>query len=278
MSTCLNCGSALAGPYCSTCGQKVRAPDPSLGDFLRETTQELTHWDGKVPTTLKQLLTRPGELTRDFLAGRRARWLAPLRLYLICSIAYFLTASAVEYVTNRPGRQVVQVGVRYGSGEDLTPEQRADIENSAIARALGPERVKRLLDNGADFNRTMTKAFPKAMFLLLPLFALLTSVAWRRAAPRYPAHLYLALHVHAAAFAALTAAKLTTLPGWTAFEVAAGITALGYIGWHAFRAARVVFGGSFGRTLGKAMAVGVVYWMCFMIVTIGLMAYSFATL
>src|ERR1043166_7512458 len=47
---CLNCGSPLTGEYCASCGQRRPHPDPTLREFVHETTHELTDWDGKVPT------------------------------------------------------------------------------------------------------------------------------------------------------------------------------------------------------------------------------------
>jgi Protein of unknown function (DUF3667) len=91
---CLNCGRVLTGQYCAGCGQKKRDFDPTLREFLHETTQEPSNWDGKIPNTLRALFFNPGRLTLDVLAGRRARWLMPLRVYLICSLAFFASRAA----------------------------------------------------------------------------------------------------------------------------------------------------------------------------------------
>src|SRR5436190_16331864 len=108
-TTCLNCSAELHGPYCATCGQRVPHRDLALREFLHETMEELSHWDGKVPRTLKALFLQPGRLTVDFLAGRRARWLAPLRVYLICSVAFFVSKPIVEAVTHRSAREVARI-------------------------------------------------------------------------------------------------------------------------------------------------------------------------
>jgi Protein of unknown function (DUF3667) len=100
-STCLNCGRPLTGPYCAECGQKQRDTDPTLREFLHETSAEFTQWDGKIPSTLKTLFLEPGGLTEDFLAGRRVRWLQPLRLYLICSLAFFVSKPVGQAISNR---------------------------------------------------------------------------------------------------------------------------------------------------------------------------------
>lgn len=277
-TACFNCGTALAGPFCSECGQRVRPLDPTLGEFLDETTEQLTNWDGKIPSTLKTLFLRPGALTVDVLQGRRARWLPPLRVYLICSIAYFVSIPLMEAVTRRQARELVRFGLYTTPGQELPPDIRAELDSSDVVRWVGRDRVERILTNEGAFNRTLNAAFPKAMFVLLPLFALLTNVAFRKAVSHYPAHVYFALHLHAAAFGALTVSKFTVLAGSITVDVVAGLAALAYIVWYAVRSALVVFVQPVGATLARAAAVGVVYWVCFIAVTIALMAYTFATM
>lgn len=277
-TACLNCGAALTGPFCSACGQKARAPDPTMREFLHETTEHLTNWDGKIPATLKALFLRPGVLTLDVLQGRRARWLPPLRVYLICSIVYFLSAPLMETITRRQARALVRFGLYATPGQELPPDIRAELDSSDVVRWVGRDRVERILKNEEAFNRTLNAAFPKAMLVLLPLFALLTNVAFRRKVPHYPAHLYFALHLHAAAFGALTLSKLTVLAGSITVDLVSALGALFYIGWYALRSALLVFGESVGATLARAAVVGVVYWVCFIAVTLALMAYTFATM
>src|SRR5438067_1521357 len=98
---CLNCGRPLTGAYCASCGQSQTHPDPTFREFLHEATHELMHLDGKLPRSLAALFFHPGLLTGDLLVGRRARWLAPLRLYLICSIAFFVSGPMMERLTHR---------------------------------------------------------------------------------------------------------------------------------------------------------------------------------
>src|SRR5687768_15210899 len=129
-AACLNCGTGLAGPFCGSCGQKARQPDPTFTEFVRETTQDLVNWDGRIPSTIKTLFAKPGALTLDFLRGRRVRWLPPLRVYLICSVAYFVSVPLVESVTGGQSRQMVRVGVTMTPGVELSPEDRAELDSS----------------------------------------------------------------------------------------------------------------------------------------------------
>src|SRR5439155_21106078 len=137
--------------YCARCGQKKPHPDLTLRELLQETTEELVHWEGKVPSTIKTFFLEPGRLTLDFLAGRRARWLPPLRLYLICSVAFFVSGPLLESITHRSARQVAKITLSAPDGsKTLTPEARREIAEGLPGRLFGPERLERAAANSAQ--------------------------------------------------------------------------------------------------------------------------------
>ncbi len=90
---CYNCGADLHGAYCAQCGQKALPLNPRLHDFLHDLTHEVLHVDGKIFRSIRKLLLSPGFLTREQIEGRRARWVPPIRLYLIFSVTYFALTS-----------------------------------------------------------------------------------------------------------------------------------------------------------------------------------------
>lgn len=174
-SSCLNCGGALAGPYCSACGQKVGPLAPTLGYFLHELTHEFLHVDGKIFRSVRLLLTKPGFLTREILLGRRASYVSPIRLYLVFSIVA-LTVGALGVVD----ASNVQITYTPDPGEVITPEIEA-----------------RMAETSRAVDEALKVWMPRAMFVLVPLFAALVML-FRRASKRtYPQHLYFAVHVHA---------------------------------------------------------------------------------
>jgi hypothetical protein len=93
---CDNCGASVTGRYCGNCGQRLEPPVHSLWHFIRVATEDVTHADSRLWRTLWALLFRPGLLTREFLAGRRARYLPPVRLYLVLSVVFFLWIAATQ--------------------------------------------------------------------------------------------------------------------------------------------------------------------------------------
>jgi Protein of unknown function (DUF3667) len=89
--TCANCGAGLTGKYCSECGQRHHDhPVHDFWHFTSEALEDLTHADSRLWQTLTALLFRPGFLTREFLEGRRVRYLPPVRLYLVVSLIFFI--------------------------------------------------------------------------------------------------------------------------------------------------------------------------------------------
>jgi len=89
---CLNCGARLRGQYCGNCGQRASNRLISLWELISEAFGDLLELDSRVWRTLIPLLARPGRLTRDYLEGRRARYMPPFRTYLVLSVIFFIVA------------------------------------------------------------------------------------------------------------------------------------------------------------------------------------------
>jgi len=89
---CLNCGTRLRGQYCGSCGQRSRNRLISIWQLLQEAFGDLLELDSRLWRTVLPLLIRPGQLTRDYLEGRRARYMPPFRTYLVLSVIFFVVA------------------------------------------------------------------------------------------------------------------------------------------------------------------------------------------
>jgi hypothetical protein len=119
---CLNCDTELCGRFCAQCGQDAHRHVLSLRHTLGEVLEEVSQADARVWRTLKLLALRPGELTCEFLRGRRASYTPPLRLYIALSLLVFLVALLPEGSESKP----------------------ASIEQSKAAVSLTPEADKAL--------------------------------------------------------------------------------------------------------------------------------------
>lgn len=87
---CLNCETELLGRFCHRCGQLRDARIRPLRALLSDVASESLSLDTRLFRTLRALLTRPGRLTDEYIAGHRAPYVTPFRLYLAISVIYFL--------------------------------------------------------------------------------------------------------------------------------------------------------------------------------------------
>ena len=234
---CANCGAALHGPFCAACGQAVKPLDPPIRHFAKEFAQELLDVDGRLLRSLRRLLFSPGFLTREHVEGRRVRWLSPLKLYLLTSVAMFGAQALVG-----------SAGIELTTSEDV----------AKVNRSLQELGYANLGELQHAIEAARLTWMPRLMFVLVPLFAGLVAWVERRAGRRYPAHLVFALHVHAAGFAARAVAAILAvpLPAWTeGFTQTASLYTVVYL----FLAFRAAYGTSRPRAAVDTAAVGVVY-------------------
>src|ERR1700722_13084479 len=97
---CKNCNAVLLGRFYVNCSQAADVHVPSTVELLHEMLEGLTHSDSRLWRTLQLLWFKPGKLTLEFVAGRRASYLPPFRLYLVLSIIFFLVASVANTRVN----------------------------------------------------------------------------------------------------------------------------------------------------------------------------------
>jgi hypothetical protein len=110
---CANCDTALSGEFCSNCGQKAHV-HRSILHVGEEFLHGITHFEGKAWTTLPMLMFRPGKLTRDYIMGKRARYIAPVPLFLLVVFLMFFVFSFVKIDPNIGG------GATDDNGKQLT--------------------------------------------------------------------------------------------------------------------------------------------------------------
>ena len=87
-TACLNCGAPLSGAYCARCGQKAHV-HRSLRAFFADFAAGLLNFEGKFWRTLPMLAWCPGDLTRRYISGERARFISPVALYLFSVFLMF---------------------------------------------------------------------------------------------------------------------------------------------------------------------------------------------
>jgi Protein of unknown function (DUF3667) len=167
-TSCADCGHEAPSRFCPHCGQRQDVHHRDLIALVCDFLGDVFTFDSKVFVSLRWLLLKPGWLTLEYIAGRRTRYVTPLRLYLFFSVVFFLLFSVT-------------------SGAATADEHTIRLQISGPSGAAGSESVLAKL--------------PWVLLALVPVFAWLLKLAHRRRREVvYMDHLVCALHVHAAGF------------------------------------------------------------------------------
>jgi len=273
---CANCYAALPRrqPFCSQCGQSTPTHVPGAFEFVHELLTHYIALEGSLWRTLRRLFLSPGYLTLEWLNGRRTQYVPPLRLYLTASILFFLVLkfstviqiSAIDPAA-LPDRPLGELGMR-----DVNL---IDFGNTGFGQAIDQwlastrERLSRRI---ATMTPTQAAAFLNdfylsrasyTMFFLLPFYALLVKLAYRKRDIAFGAHVVFALHAHAFLFALLL---LLALPWPGMLET----LVLPLVPLYFLLAMQRVYGGRWTATLLRAAAIAVAYGIGFIVSMIGL--------
>ena len=173
--TCLNCQYQLdeEAIYCARCGQKYNKQNGSVQGFFIDFLGDYFTFDSKIFRSIIPLILRPGFLTTEYLIGRRVRYIPPLRLYIFISIIFFLIFKFANPF----------------SGTVM------DQENM-----MSQDMIDYFVDNH----------WHKVFFVLLPLFAFIVYLFYRRVYNSYLPHFIFSLHFHSFLFILLSAYILIT--------------------------------------------------------------------
>ncbi|MGH8166282.1 MAG: DUF3667 domain-containing protein, partial [Woeseiaceae bacterium] len=322
------------GQYCGRCGQRARGRLISIWELIRDAVGDLFELDSRLWRTIIPLMLRPGQLTHDYLIGRRARFMPPFRTYLVLSVVFFLVAffdperelgilyePAAETVdTDRSGQAKTAEEIRREVLDDLAaegivvpddagrarpeppatpaPEQgqepdtgpdrglnvQLDEEGSPnfncdlgdfevsgpewLTRRLTPERLKHICDrvsaDSGSFLNQLLDNIPAALFVLLPLMALILKMLYPLSKRYYVEHLLFVLHFHAFLFLILTLEVLfSRMAAWLALpalisNLSVFVVSL-YVPIYLYKAMRRVYGQRRAITILKYFVLVLTY-------------------
>lgn len=189
-AACPSCEAPFRGPYCHRCGEKqLRDEDRTVGHFLREVVGTFTNLDGTFWRTFGALIFRPGTLTAAYLHGQRRRYLAPLKLFLLCNLVYFFVQPWTGYsgysTTLHSHRTNQLYSEAFGLDQRVRDRLGADVRSPEAYAVRYAAYEVRFDAKSNTYARTL-------ILLLVPLIALgLKAVLPRRL---YADHLVFATH------------------------------------------------------------------------------------
>lgn len=228
-----------------------------------------THVDDRFWQTLYTLLLRPGVLTKEYFAERRARYLPPVRLYLVLSVLFFAFGAVSPHKMGADFKGV-RLDPELGASEQGFTTFLGGLDCSKVhsgvkwlEKLIQDSCMRNIHTHGEGILAVFVANIPKMMFVFVPLMAFAMLILYWRPRRYYVEHLVFFLHNHAAVFLILL---LETLLAWVgslyAFKhfgswVVAFTTV--YTLWYLYRAMRVYYGQGRWLTITKLMVVGMTY-------------------
>ena len=187
----------LAGPFCHACGQRDQPLDLPAREIARGALGDVFAWDGRFWATVRLLLRRPGFLSAEWAAGRRARYIPPLRLYVIATLLY------------------VGADATYGLAKaGLHDAPRAAMEETAQDDDDGPMRgwiPTARMERADRYMEGMMGLGLRWFFVVMPLGGFGLYVLYNHRRPSYAAHFVLSIHVFVVVILALAVLELVKL-------------------------------------------------------------------
>jgi hypothetical protein len=254
-----------------------------LRHLLGEVVEEAVGIDSRFARTLGPLIVRPGTVSADVLAGRRARYSSALRMYLVASFAFFGLSALFPGLGPASRVAIVRFGPSDGGPAEVASSRAEDLASAeaelrsdggrlstAVADRLHAMRDLPPGEAARRIEAELLRALPRVAFVLVPAFAALLGLAFAGQGRFYAEHLIVALHQHAVGFLFLLPSVLVRFP---AVKGAAALA----IGVHTVMALRRVYGRPWPGTLWRSALVGLGYLLALGlgIVTASLLAIAF---
>jgi hypothetical protein len=235
---CSNCDRTLSDDnFCPECGQQNTTNNVDMGMLVKDFVDDFFTLDSRLFKTIIPLLFKPGFLTLEYNKGRRVKYLPPLRMYLVLSILMFLIPSnSIDDSSGSSSEDrdiylaIADEDYVVNSEEFQTNEVYKDSvlnslwllsEDDPLFSFLGEKAVKNWLTNAFTLANNgnaqdvlfdeMASKFTNMMFVMLPFFALLLLLFFRKQNILYVETLVFSLHIHSFYFFSICVAKLILL-------------------------------------------------------------------
>jgi hypothetical protein len=206
-AVCRNCGTPTVGRYCHTCGQDITAgTNRRITELVGNSLGTIFAWDSKVFRTLWYLVAYPGRLTTEFYAGRIVRYVFPSKLFWFIAVIFFailLGTSNLDTATDTDPRAeaikeqvtaelapLTSLQAPTDANEETSVDEEKNFFENVLTSPVGRER----------FIGWFTSALPYVTLLLVPLFALLVQMFFRRRERAYSDYLVFSLHLNSFVF------------------------------------------------------------------------------
>ena len=259
MSTCRNCGAAAPARYCPECGQETASEPQTVAQFFHALFGKWATRNGLLWQTLPRLVFSPGALTAEYVAGRRVRYVRPMQLYLAASLVVF---AAVQFLgLGASLRFYGEHGIHLLRASPVSADESASLTTrltplGVIIDHVDTRGVRRFKAMSGEerfkfLHAKRAQSLSYFVLVLVPLFALISSLCYRDRHQPYGTHLVFGLHTHS--FLLLMLLVEGVLPAVLANVVSVWVIA------YFFVALKRVYAGSWVETLARGSCVAALY-------------------
>ncbi len=193
---CPNCGAESSEAYCPKCGEMMEPRVLRIRHYLQDIAQEILSLDTKFFNSIPALLFHPGFLAKEFVAGRRKRYLSPLRLHIVIGFLFFI---ALGYtLRSRLSGELHDTAKREQIDSVFTK-----IREQEVARGEKPSvpDVNEFQNVSEKINERVQEVGPYALLICsTPVFALFLWLLYRKRKLLYVEHLIFSLYFFSFAY------------------------------------------------------------------------------
>lgn len=297
-TNCLNCGAEVKEKYCPNCGQPNYEPRESFRHIMTHFLTDYLHLDEKFFSSLKHLLLKPGFLTNKYNTGQRTKYVHPFRLYIFITIVFFIVQSTGNKI--KPPLKMVDIvdstqldsaaiqdynNIKLKYSELGSINIDTSVEQYLARQELLPDsakdsyiqsffRKKEILAKQQDFNlnekimENFRHNIPKMMFLMLPLYALILYLLFRKKKLYYVEHFYHAVFLHSFFYITKLIFIIPERLLPEEYNVYINLVFLIIIGLYLFKSLRVVYDESGASTLLKLLLSTIFYFIFLLILVL----------
>ena len=261
---CTNCDSELKGPFCEQCGQPSRSRRAPFWRMVAEASEDVITFDSKFYKSVFQLLIQPGQLSQQFISGKRVAILPPIRMYLVISLAFFLVFQIPSPDVTNENVYIGDVLIGYDQPIEGQPTYRI-FSFGKEDKVFGDWFKKTFADKEEEIKsgnpqvvvdrifNNLEDSIPKILIIFLPIFALVLKLLYLFKRVLYFDHLIFSLHFQSWLMGMILIIYALALqnPWWSALSAVIPI--------YLAKAQKVVYQQSYWLVIPKTFVILIVY-------------------
>ena len=194
---CKNCETEFIGHFCPNCSQSVRDFDRPFKVLVFDVLGNMWAFDARFFNTIKSLLFKPGRIAVDYVAGKRERYMPPFRLYFFISIIFFML---LNVATTRSLKDGIKIKASISMGDEKESKVVAAKSDELQVSSKEEKLMSDINQNKSGYTTRFLSLLSWSLFILMPLYAVLLWVLFRKKQKYYMAHFIFSINQHSFLF------------------------------------------------------------------------------